>query len=77
MKHTDETKKKIRLANLWEKNPMYWKISPNRWKKYTEKIKAKMRWRWLTVDWMWLTEWREKTWKHWRVFYKLLGKTYK
>lgn len=40
---SEQTKAKLRISKLGEKNPMYGKPAPNRGKKHTEATKAKMR----------------------------------
>jgi len=81
-KHTKEAIRKIWEASKWNTNMLWRKLSKetkekirifNTWKKLSEEHKRKMRWKWKLIDWLWLTEWKEKTWKSSRQFYKLIN----
>ena len=62
------TREKLRLVNLWENNPMYWKIPWNKWRQVWPNKKRNT---WKLLNWLWCTAWVEKTWKSKSTFYKL------
>jgi len=77
-----ETKDKISKRMKWNNYWLWVKLTriqlENRkkvkHKKCTMETKRKIskanKWKWKLVDWMWITEWREKTWSNNYFFYK-------